>query len=366
MPNRTLIHVVPSGEWGGPQRYAYDICRHFLAEGWRVKVLTRDAKAIDRHFIEAGCEVRHAPLRDYPDYYSARTLARLFREMPAEGGVVHVHRYNDALTCILARRLAGRSDVRLVVTRHKAEQGRDSMLRRVIYRGLDTHFFVSEFARQIFYEGWNKPTGEYGGPLAVAKTAVSYNSLLDAPDTCPAEPERGPVAAAYRGGLKPGKGLETLIDALALTDKAKFRLKIIGNGGPDYVDALRQRAEHAGVMGRIDWIRNTDFPNDEMGKIHFGVLPSETPEAFGMANLEFMAYGKPQISTFSGGPREFLSPDEDSLEIPPGDAEALAEAMKRLARDAELRGRMGRKAFDRYQELFSWPIFIERIRESYL
>lgn len=357
-----LLHVVPSGEWGGPERYAFDICRYFGSAGWDTKVLTRDARAVDRQFENAGIEVRHAPLRQYPDYYSAKSMARLFKSMPKGQGIVHVHRYNDALTCIIARKLSGRPDIRLVATRHKAEKGRDSLLRRVIYKGIDSHLFVSEFAKAKFYEGWK----EGRSPLDPGKTAVTYNSLLNSSDVPVGEPAKGPISAAYRGKLKPGKGLETLIDAFALLKKSKIRLKIMGKGDPDYVDALRYRAQLKGVAEQIDWSRNTDFAEDKLASVHFGVLPSDEPEAFGMANLEFMAFGKPQISTFSGAEREMLIPGEDSLEVAPSSPEQLAEAIKRLAEDPSLRVQMGARAFERFNEKFAWQHFIEKLLPHYI
>lgn len=357
----TLLHVVPSGEWGGPERYAFDICRHYRQQGWTAKVLTRDARAIDRQFLKAGIEVCHAPLRQYPDYYSAKEMARIFAGMPRGEGIVHVHRYNDALTCILARKLSGRSDIKLVATRHKAEKGRDSFLRRIIYRGIDSHLFVSEFSKKVFYSGW--PEGK--SPLDEKKTSVTYNSLLRADDGPVLKPEKGPVSAAYRGKLKPGKGLETLIDALALLKNTKVRLRIMGKGNPDYVDSLRRRVQLAGVAEQIDWSRNTDFAEPLFETVHFGVLPSDEPEAFGMANLEFMACSKPQISTFSGAEREVLRAGEDSIEVPPGDPVRLAEAIRRLASDAALREEMGRKALERFETEFSWNRFIERLTPHY-
>ena len=356
-----LLHVIPSGEWGGPERYAFDICRYYSTLGWSTSVLTRDARAVDTPFAKAGISVFHAPLRQYPDYYSARAMARLFKEMPPGRGIVHVHRYNDALTCILARKIAKRPDIRLVATRHKAEKGRDSYLRRIIYNGLDSHLFVSEFSKKIFYEGWPKGNS----PLKEEKTAVTYNSLY-LPDREPhPEPGSRPLTAAYRGKLKPGKGLETLIDAFGLLKKSKIRLRIIGKGNPDYVDQLRRRAHIAGIADQIDWSRNTDFAEDDLTKIHFGVLPSDIPEAFGMANIEFMACAKPQISTISGAESEVLSPGEDSLAVPPSRPDLLAEAILRLAGDADLRKEMGMKAYSRYTRLFSWPHFIELLAPHY-
>lgn len=358
----SLIHIVPSGEWGAPVRYAFDLCRYFNEAGWATKVLTRDVKAIDQRFSGAGIEVRHAPLRQYPDFYSARNLAHLFAEMPEGKGIVHVHRYNEALTCILARWLARRPDIRLVATRHKAERGKDSILRRIIYRGIDSHLFVSEFSKNIFYEGWK----EGRSPLTEGKTAVTYNSLFRSDNDLIGEPEKGPLSAAYRGKLMPGKGLETLIDALALIGKTKLRLRIIGHGEPDYVDALRRHAQMAGVADRLDWCKDTNSDGDRLANVHFGVSPSEVPEAFGLANLEFMAHGKPQISTFTGSEREILLPGVDSLEVPPGQPALLADAIRKLALDASLRIEMGRKAFRRYSELFSWQRFIDRLMPAYL
>lgn len=357
-----LIHVVSSGEWGGPERYAFDICRYYTVRGWDVTVLTRDAKAVDRPFKKAGIAIRHAALRTYPDYYSARKIARLFAGIPQGEGIVHVHSYSDALTCIIARRLSGRKDIRLVMTSHNAERGRDGILRRLIYRGIDRHLFVSQFSKNKFYERWAPGKS----PLDEAKTAVTYNSLYNIKEAVATPGGKRPLAAAYRGKLKPGKGLETLIDAFALIKDCKVRLRLMGKGNPDYVDGLRRRAQMAGVADRIDWSRETDFAEDAMEKVHFGVLPSDEPEAFGMANLEFMACGKPQIATLSGAQEELLSPGEDSIAVPPSNPEVLADAILRFAGDEKLRVHMGRKALERYLTHYSWPRFIERLEAIYL
>lgn len=356
-----LIHVVSSGEWGGPERYAFDICRHYSSLGWDVRVLTRDTRAVDRPFELEGIPLAHAPLRLYPDIYSALAMRSLFAGIPQGEGIVHVHTYSDALTCLIGRRLARRPDIRLVMTSHTAAPGTDGPLRRLVYSGIDSYLFVSEFARERFYESWNgRP------PLDPSKAAVTYNSLLRRGEEIMPEPERGPVSAAYRGKLKPGKGLETLIDAFALLRQSKIRLRIMGKGKPDYVDGLRRRAQMAGVADQIDWSRDTYFAEDSLAKVHFGVLPSTEPEAFGMANLEFMACGKPQISTFTGAQREFLSAGSDSLEVEPSNPAALADAIRRLASDPGLRGRLGSEAFRRYGALFSWSHFIDRLSPHYV
>lgn len=75
---RCLVHIVASNRWGGAERYALDICRHFIDKGWHVAAYTRDAKAVDNLFAEAGVELRHAPLQGLADPATLMALRRFF------------------------------------------------------------------------------------------------------------------------------------------------------------------------------------------------------------------------------------------------------------------------------------------------
>lgn len=355
-----IIHIVHGNAMGGAQRYALDICRHYAAAGHDVVALTRDAKAVDSLFAEAGIPLVHAPLRDYPDLFSSLALKPLLADAPVGETVVHVHRYRDALTAILARRMAGRPDARIVVTRHTSGPAKDNPLRRFIYRHVDDHIFVSEFSRRQFLSAW--PHGRY--PLDTARLHVAFNSRNVAASPVP-EPERGAVTAMFHGTLRQGKGLDTLIRAMELLKDTRLRLRIAGTGDPDYCDTLRRLAIASGVMDSIDWSRNLPDPASLIPSCHFGVLPSSAPEAFGMANIEYMAAGRPQICTFNGAQPEYLTPGREALEVPPSDPEALAAAMRRLYADRELRLSIGAAAARRYAETLDWPHFISRIHKIY-
>ncbi len=355
-----IIHIVSGNVMGGPQRYALDICRHYAGEGEDVIALTRDAKSIDRQFAEAGVALEHAPLRDYPDLFSSLALKPILKEAPVGETIVHVHRYRDALTAIAARKMAGRPDVKIIVTRHISEKGKTNWLRRYIYRQVDAHICVSDSARREFLSAW--PEGRY--PFDTARLHVLFNSRNLIPLREPL-PAKGAITAMCHGTLRPGKGLEILIDALGEVKDTRLRLKIVGTGSPDFVDSLRRRAQGLGVMERIDWIRNADDPVRLISLCHFGILPSETPEAFGMANLEYMAAGRAQISTFNGAQSEYLTPGVEALKVPPGNVTALANAMRVLYNDRDLAERLGAQAADRYDRQLAWPRFISRLDEIY-
>ncbi len=355
-----IIHIVSGNLMGGPQRYALDICRHYVSEGHEVLALTRDAKAIDRRFAEAGVALAHAPLRDYPDLFSSLALKPILQRSPKNETIVHVHRYRDALTVILARKMARRPDVKIIVTRHIFEKGRTAWLRRYIYRQVDAHIFVSEAAKKEFLSAW--PHGRY--PFDTARLFVAYNSRNITPAREPLPP-KGAVTAMFHGTLRPGKGLETLIEALGMLKDTRLRLKIAGTGDPDFIDSLRRRASALGVMERIDWIRNIEDPITLISSCHFGVLPSTEPEGFGMANAEYMAAGRAQITTFNGARAEYMTPEVEALETAPGDAEDLAAKMRILYVDKELCALLGRRAAESYDRRLDWPHFINRIDNIY-
>lgn len=355
-----LIHLISSNRWGGAQRYALDICRYYRAAGWRVAAVTRDAKVVDDHFRSAEIPLVHSPLRGFFDPASAVILARVLKGLPVDKTYVHVHRYRDAFTVLLAKRIAGRPDVRVISTRHTVRQGRNSWLFRRIYDKINAHIFVSRTAFERFRAAWPERL-----PMRAETVHIIHNSV-NIPDVHPEpEPAKGPVFAIYAGPLVKGKGIETIIDALVSLRKLKLRLRIVGRGNPDYLDSLRRRAMTRGVMEMIDWKTLADIPVDIISQSHFAVLPSIEREAFGLPNIYVMAAGRPQICSPNGAQSEYLVDGESALFVPPADAHALAEAMRRLAKDPDLRAHIGREARRAYTATLSWDSFIPRLTEIY-
>lgn len=354
-----LIHIISSNKWGEAQRYALDICRHYHDAGAEVMAVTRDAQVVDSRFAECGIPLSHAPLRGFFDPASAFVIARMLRKIPRDEGIVHVHRYRDAFTILLAKRIAKRPDIRVVSTRHTVRRGRNSWLFRRVYNKINAHIFVSNAAFMQFRSSWHNL------PMDPARVHILHNGV-NIPDGEPqAEPSKGPVTAVYYGPVVRGKGIETIIDALAQLRGVKLRLRISGRGVPDYLDDLRRRAMARGVMDSIDWCTARANNRADVVNAHFAVLPSIEREAFGLANLEVMACGRPQICTSNGAQREYLADGRTALFIPPADSHRLAEAMRRLAEDAEMRRRIGAEAHAVYVDSLSWPAFTCRLSEIY-
>lgn len=357
-----LMHVLSSVCWSGVERYALDICRHYAAQGWDVCALTRDARAVDDVFRHFGIKLRFAPFDGFLSWGAAKEMLRIIREDDSPIRI-HCHDTRDAFIALVARRMSRRSDVKVFLTRHHVLRAGRSPFSHWVYRNVDAMIFVSETVRRKFFARWQRMGYT---PFDTGKAFVIHNSLNIELSPIAPEPEKGPVTASYLGRLAPGKGLEYLIDAMAMMGKVKLRLRLVGSGHPDYVDRLRQRALVKGVMQMIDWPRHKDNTSDFIRDSHFGVLPSDVPEAFGMANIEYMAEGRPQICTRNGAQPEYITDGREGILVAPRNAAVLAEQMRRLATSPDLRIRIGVAARSKYEEQLAWPHFIRHLDRIYM
>ncbi len=357
-----IIHVLSSVMWSGVERYALDICRHCRDNGDDVLVITRDARAVDDVFRRQGIEVRFAQLGGFLSYHAVKGICDVLSESNAPTAV-HCHSTRDAFAALTARRLLGRHDIRVILTRHYVRRAGRSPFHRFVYRNVDSMIFVSRIAKDKFMSGWHWK-GRYADDDINA--VVIHNSLNVEMEPVVPEPAKGPVTAMYLGRLAPDKGLEELIDALVILKDMKIRLKIVGTGHPDYVDSLRRRALTAGVMHMIDWPRHKENTEDFIRMSHFGVLPSVAPEAFGLSNIEFMEEGRPIICSNNGAQPEYIKHGRDGILVPPRDAVRLAQEMKRLAASSELRKAIGTAARERFEKELSWGRFIGKLYPLYI
>jgi rhamnosyl/mannosyltransferase len=169
----------------------------------------------------------------------------------------------------------------------------------------------------------------------------------------PPPPPGGPPRALFIGRLLRYKGVDVLLRALEHVPN--LRLDIVGAGpeGP----RLRTLAQALAVQDRVRWYG--EYPDEDlprrMADADFLVLPSVTvEEMFGLVVLEAMAAGRPVITTaLPSAVREVNVPGVTGLEVPLRDVDALAEALDRLARDPELRERMGTAGRARVAERFT-------------
>ena len=101
-----------------------------------------------------------------------------------------------------------------------------------------------------------------------------------------------------------------------------------------------------------------------IGRCGIFVLPSRT-EGLGRVLLEAMAAGKPRIGSSVGGIPTIIEDGVDGLLVPPGDVDALAEALDTLMGSKELRQRLGSAGQRRALNEFSSAEYFRKSAEFY-
>jgi glycosyltransferase involved in cell wall biosynthesis len=88
-------------------------------------------------------------------------------------------------------------------------------------------------------------------------------------------------------------------------------------------------------------------------------------EGLGVVLLEAMHHAVPVVGSRIGGIPDIVVDGESGLLVPPGDPEALAGAIRALARDPALAARLGEGGRERLRAHFSWDAIIRRWEKLY-
>lgn len=155
------------------------------------------------------------------------------------------------------------------------------------------------------------------------------------------------------GRLAPWKGQHVLLDALEqLPD---VHAVLVGDalfGEHEYRDLLRERADRPVLRGRVKFLGYRTDVAELMKAVDVVVHTSTEPEPFGRVIVEAMLAERPVIATSGGGVDEIVAHGEEGLLVAPGDASALADAIRLLAADREQGRRLAaagrRKAAERF------------------
>lgn len=154
-----------------------------------------------------------------------------------------------------------------------------------------------------------------------------------------------PFQALFVGKLIPLHGVATVLEAAVLAPDLHFR--IIGSGQLEpLLDHRPPNVEH------MPWVDYERLP-DELHRAGcaLGVFGTSDKARRVIPNKVFqaLACGVPVVTGDTPAVRELLADGEDALLVPPGDAPALASAVRRLAEEPALSRRLadgGRKTYE--------------------
>jgi glycosyltransferase involved in cell wall biosynthesis len=178
-----------------------------------------------------------------------------------------------------------------------------------------------------------------------------------------------PPVFLFLGDWTSRKGVHDLVKAVALASRSDFPGTVHLAGFEKEPGQLKELEQHIAATGcgsriRILGTLAPDAKEVAVASAHCLVLPSYA-EGLPMAILEGMAHGLPVIATRVGAIPEVVHDGHEGFLIEPGDVEALADRLLRIAADPQLRLTMGAAARRCVEAEYSLDVMVERIMAIY-
>jgi glycosyltransferase involved in cell wall biosynthesis len=176
------------------------------------------------------------------------------------------------------------------------------------------------------------------------------------------------IAILAIGAVTRRKGYDVLVRALAMLADLPWRATIVGalDRAPDHVETLRRLIRDLGLDGRVALAGSVSA---EALEVHYRraslVVSSSLFEGYGMVLAESLARGLPVVMA-RGGAADETVPDAAALKVPPGDAAALAEALRAAVSDDRLRARLAAAASEAGRRLPRWEDAARVVAEAVL
>lgn len=328
-----IAMLAPYARLGGTERQIALLAAQLVRGGHTVYLLSPEGPMAEAYRATGAC-IREVPLLQRQPLAGWLATVRVLRTLDVE--VIHAH---AGLELVLAACVA-RPRTPRVFTNHGYTVSFDYWKDALLLPALATHTVSvsrSEAERLVRY-----------GARADGLTVIHNGIVPLQPNAAARERLRhewaipaGHMLVGVVGRLEPQKGHMVLLDALLRLRDLPLYAVLIGTGS--LLATLRRRAQELGIGDRLCFAGPYQPVEEALSALDVFAFPSLW-EPFGLAALEAMSCGLPLVASRVGGLPEFIEHKYSGLLVPPGDAKALAAALRQLYEDEPLRQRLAEGA----------------------
>jgi len=349
---RRVLHIVQSLDTGGAERV---VAEYAMAHDRR-RYSPEVCAVFDGGYLVAALEAAGVPVhvlgrRARVDPGALLRLASLI----AAGRFDVVHNHNFTALAMGAPAAVACGVRTIVRTEHNVSRlgmPKRRLLSRLAALREDAQIAVSEEVRTSHVAAGRLPAERF----VTVRNGISDQRLRVAVDVAELRVELGldrdATVCLSVGSLTPQKDFANLLSAAARVARGRERVQFLVVGAGPEDERLRRRARELGVEDVVRFVgRMTDVPS-LLRVADIFVLPSAW-EGLPITVLEAMASAVPCVVTNVGGVSEAVEDGEGGIVVAPGDPQALADGISRLAGDPEMRRRMGENAMAAYERSFT-------------
>lgn len=371
---KKVLLVVTKSNFGGAQRYVYDIATNLSPVQFSVTVAFGGDGSLGRILAERGIRTISLPhlerdVRFVKDWRAFKALVGLFRtERP---DVVHLNSSKAGGLGALAARISGVPHI--VFTSHGLayDEDRNIVERALIFCATWLTFLLAHVIICVSKDTYERARTLpfVGDKVRLVPSATAPFSLL------PRDEARIRILKAchdsrndvvWIGAIAEfvrNKGLPYAVDAFArLTDRGRANLFLLGDG--DERSTIEEDVRAKGISRAVCIPGYIPEARELLHAFDILLMPS-VKEGLPYALLEAGLARLPVIGSDIGGIRDIIEDGVTGLLVPARNPEALARAIERLIRDEGLRMRLGNALYEKISCYFSFPAMLAQTVRLY-
>jgi L-malate glycosyltransferase len=353
-----IAGVDPELRFAGGETQVMALTRELRRRGYRAELICDPAGRLWERARAEGIECHPLRIRNAVDIGAAMRLRAIL--LAGHFDIVHFHTSRAHAMAPIVRGCA-----RAAVVTRRMDYAPNRLFAPFLYgREVDRVIAISNAVADSLIGA-----GAPGANISIIPSGVDVDRFRPPSDGERAAARRkfgldgATIAIGAVGALEERKGHRYLLHALARGDALSgARCFIAGEGS--IRPALEAEAARLGVAERVTMLGRIDDVRAMLAAMDIFVMPS-LKEGLGVAALEAMASGLAVVLSRVGGLAGLIENEKSGLQVEPADAHALAAALERLARDRDLRTRLGARARDVAVAEYSDAVMAERTLEVY-
>lgn len=365
MPKINVMQVIHDLNFGGMQRVVADLCLHVDPSRYRMCVccleeLGPNAEELTKKGIPVFLVKKNAGL----DYLLPIRLRRLFIDQTIQ--IVHTHGINPFFYGALGSKLA-RVPVTIQTDHARGifpVSKKEMVSERILSWFVDCIVAVSDGVKDdlVNFENINPKK------IHVIYNGIDASKYRITIDQWKKREELGITNSDIIIGvgvrLSEQKGISYLIEALKILDAfiPKVKLLIVGDG--ELREDLEKLSAECGIADKVIFTGFRSDIHELLQIIDVYALPSLW-EGHPLVLLEAMAAGKPIVATDVSGNRETVDHGRTGLLVPPKRPKELANSLKELLNNEELRNQMGQMSYKTFKDKFTLEKTIKEYQHLY-
>jgi glycosyltransferase involved in cell wall biosynthesis len=338
----TILHSESSLGWGGQERRIFAEAVAMRARGHRLFLACDPKGELFPRGQGAGFEVLPLNFGGWRNIAAGLTLRRFLRA--ARVDILNTHSSLDSWVGLLA--LTGMNKPLLVRTRHLSTPVKSSWPTRRLYQSPAATITTSQGIKELLQQRVGAlpervfaiPTGVSLAEFAPREADASLRAQLQIP---PDSFVWGMVSV-----LRSWKGHLYALEALGELVQGGLQTHLLVVGEGPYRSLIEPKIQELGLKEQVRLVGYQEDVAPWLALMEVVVMASYAHEGVPQAALQALALGRPVVGTCVGGIPEVIVPGETGLLVPPKDPRALAQALRQLWENKELREKLGQQGRD--------------------